>query len=135
MSLKVKLEMAWWNFKERCQRFLRGYSYSDVWSIDYWFMETVKPMLIHLRDHGCGVPGTLWNEEENSRDAWEAVLTEMIECLDMMNEDNVYRHLFGESWFGAIRTFEEWKQVQEVQHANKNRFFELFSEHFYNLWD
>ena len=135
MTLKLRIQFAWWNFKERWQRFIRGYSYGDVWSMDCWFMKTIKPMLIHLRDRGCGVPGNLWNEEEDSRKAWEAILTEMINCLDMMDEDKVYEALFGEDWFKRTSTYEEWQQVHEIQHANKDRFFELFSKYFYHLWD
>lgn len=132
--LKFKIEMALDRFRGRCQRFMRGYSYGDVWSMDYWFIATVKPMLTHLRDHGCGVPGILCNEED-CKAKWDAILTEMIECLDMMNEDNVYEKLFGKDWFEEIRTIEEWRKVNEIMDQNKARFFELFSEYFYCLWD
>ena len=49
---KIKWEVKdfWYDLRRRVQRFKRGYAYSDVWDIDYWFMGTVKPMLIHLRD-------------------------------------------------------------------------------------
>lgn len=135
MSLKFKIKMAWWNFRARCQRFMRGYSYGDVWDMDCWFIDTVKPMLIHLRDHGCGVPGNLWNEEEDSRKTWEAVLTEMIDCLTLMDEDNVYVHLFGEDWSKSPTKYEDWLLVRETRDKNKDRFFQLFSEYFYHLWD
>lgn len=46
-----------YELRTRCQRFRRGYAWSDVWDMDVWFMNTVKPMLIHLRDHGIGMPG------------------------------------------------------------------------------
>ena len=133
--LKFKIEMAWDRFRARCQRFMRGYSYGDVWDMDYWFMETVQPMLFHLRDYGIGIPGSLVVEGENKREAWEAVLTEMIECLNMMNEDYVYEELYGQYWYEEDLGLEDWERVGNVMEKNKTRFFELFSKYFYNLWD
>lgn len=139
--LKFKIEMAWDRFRARCQRFIRGYSYGDVWDMDHWFINTAKPILIHLRDYGIGIPGTLVVEGENERAEWEAILTEMIDCLTLMEEDNVYEHLFGKNWFDEIdysdnsRVLKEWQEVNEVMEQNKNRFFELFSKYFYHLWD
>ena len=77
----------WYGFRCRCQRFKRGWAYGDVWDMDVWFMRTAKPMLVHLRDYGIGIPGELVVDGENQRANWENVLTEMINCLDMMDED------------------------------------------------
>lgn len=126
--------------RARCQRFKRGYSYGDVWSMDYWFMSTVKPMLIHLRDYGISFPvGPSFTHQvdtENERGEWEAILTEMINCLDMMDDDKVQEHM-GFGYFGAWNDMssEDYKRLYEIREENKNRFFELFSEYFYDLWD
>lgn len=50
--IKNKLIYDFDSLRARCQRFKRGYSYGDIWDMDCWFMRTVKPMLIHLRDNG-----------------------------------------------------------------------------------
>ena len=119
--------------RARWQRFKRGYSYGDVWDIDYWFMRTVKPMLIHLRDHGMGIPFDLYLEgEENERAAWEDVLTEMIECLELMDKDAVEKYL-GIS--DDDYSVESYQKVNNLMDEKKNRFFELFCKHFYSLWD
>jgi hypothetical protein len=117
----------------RCQRFKRGYAYGDVWDIDCWFIRTIKPMLIHLRDHGIGVPWELYNHDsENERLYWDNILTEMIECLDLMSEDAAQQYLgIADDDYSA----ESYKKVNDFMDAKKNRFFELFSEHFYSLWD
>lgn len=123
----------WDNFRRRCQRFKRGYSYGDVWDMDCWFMDMVKPMLAHLRDYGIGIPGDLYLKgEENERAAWEAILTEMIECLTLMDEDEAQKYLgiADNDW-----SVESYKRVTDFMEENKNRFFELFSKHFYSLWD
>ena len=122
------------NLRARCQRFKRGYSWGDVWSLDFWFIHTVKPMLIHLRDHGIGVPNELYQEgAENERAAWEDVLTEMINCLDLMGEDNARRSLG--LWYGKSLTREDYQRIADTMETNKNRFFELFSKYFYSFWD
>ena len=132
--IKYKIDRLWYNFRCRCQRFKRGYAYSDVWDIDVWFMRTVKPMLIHLRDYGIGIPGELVVDGENQRANWENVLTEMINCLDMTDEDNVYESL-GFYDYDQLLSIEDYKRVGAIMEENKNRFFELFSKYFYYIWD
>lgn len=123
----------WDRFRRRCQRFKRGYSYGDIWDMDYWFMSTVKPMLTHLRDYGIGVPGALYLDgAENEREAWESILTEMIECLELMDEDNAQQHL---RIADDDHSIESYNRVWNLMLEKKNRFFELFSQHFYSLWD
>ena len=124
---------SWDRFRARCQRFKRGYSYGDIWDMDYWFMRTAKPMLIHLRDYGIGIPNDLYLDgAENERVAWEAVLTEMVECLTLMDEDEAQKYL-GIS--DDDYTSESYKKVYNLMKEKKDRFFELFSKHFYSLWD
>lgn len=118
--------------RARWQCFKRGYSYGDVWNIDCWFMRTVKPMLIHLRDHGCGIPGEFCIGDDGDRIHWENTLTEMIECLELMNEDNAEEYLGIENNYFSIDDYnKKWALMDE----KKNRFFELFSKYFYSLWD
>lgn len=125
------------SLKARCQRFKRGYSYGDVWDMDFWFIRIVKPMLTHLRDHGIGVPNELYLQDaDNERIIWENTLTEMISCLELMDEDNVYK-LLGykdDDWQSRLSP-KDYEAVYQVMEENKNRFFELFSKHFYSLWD
>lgn len=135
MKLYYRIQNALRDFR-RCQRFKRGYSYSDVWNMYDWFMRTVKPMLIHLRDYGFGVPNELYIEGDNGRINWENILNEMINCLEMMDEDNAYAFLgFCELDDYKRMTKEDRENVYRIMEENKNRFFELFSKYFYSLWD
>ena len=119
--------------RARCQRFKRGYSYGDVWDMDHWFKRMAKPMLTHLRDHGIGIPNELYqHDSENERAAWEAVLTEMIECLTLMDEDEAEKYL---GIADDDCTFASYKRVTDLMDEKKDRFFELFSKYFYCLWD
>ena len=130
--IKNTISDFWYDFRARCQRFKRGWSYGDVWDMDVWFMRTVKPMLAHLRDHGIGIPGEFCIGEDGNRIYWENTLTEMISCLELMDEDNAEKYL-GIS--DDNRSVESYKKVRDLMEENKNRFFELFSEYFYALWD
>lgn len=120
--------------RARIQRFKRGYSYGDVWDMDFWFMRTVKPMLIHLRDHGIGIPNELYLQDaDNERILWENTLTEMIGCLELMDEDGAAKHLGIENkerW-----SLEDYNKRWKLMEESKHRFFELFSKYFYCLWD
>lgn len=133
-QLKNKLIYDVDSLRARIQRFKRGYSYGDVWDMDYWFMRTVKPMLIHLRNHGIGIPNELYLQDaDNERILWENTLTEMISCLELMDEDNAEKYLGLENkerW-----SLEDYNKRWALMEENKNRFFELFSKYFYCLWD
>ena len=133
-KLKNKLIYDVDSLKARIQRFKRGYSYGDVWDMDFWFMRTVKPMLIHLRDRGCGIPNELYLQDvDNERILWENTLTEMISCLELMCEDGAAKHLGIENkerW-----SLEDYNNRWAVMEESKNKFFELFSKYFYCLWD
>ena len=132
-KIKNTISDFWYDFRARCQRFKRGYSYGDVWDMDFWFMRTVKPMLIHLRDHGTGIPNELYVNGENERIHWENILTEMINCLDMMDEDIVRKKL--RLNYGTSLSCEDYKLICDTMDKSKKRFFELFSYYFYHLYD
>lgn len=130
-KIRNEIREAKYNLKCKCQRFKRGYSNSDVWDMDTWFIDTIKPMLIHLKEHGCSYP-----MEFEDRDEWCAVLDEMIGCLILMSEDNVHKHLgfdYIDGWKYMMR--EDHARVYKAMNDNKNRFFELFNKYFYDLWD
>ena len=132
-KIKNKLIYGFDSLRARVQRFKRGYSYGDVWDMDFWFMSTVKPMLIHLRDHGIGIPSDLYMEGyEDERIDWENILTEMIDCLDLMHEDNAEKYLgiTDNDW-----SVDDYNKKWALMEEKKNRFFELFSKYFYSLWD
>lgn len=123
----------WDKFRARFQRFKRGYSYRDVWDMDYWFIRTVCPMLTNLRDYGISLPsGLSLPDTKNNRKVWEDILTEMIELLNLMDEDGAseYLGIADNDYSHASR-----KKVYALMVDSKNRFFELFSKYFFDLWD
>ena len=132
-KIRNKIVFGWDNFRARWQRFKRGYSYGDVWDMDCWFISMAKPMLTHLKNYGMSMPSELYQEDaENEREAWEAVLDEMIECLELMDEDNAQKHL---GIADDDYSYKSYQKVNDFMDEKKDRFFELFSKHFYSLWD
>lgn len=132
MKLNYRIQNALYNFRARYQRFKCGWAYGDVWDMDIWFIRVVKPMLAHLRDHGIGIPGEFCIGEDSNRIYWENALTEMISCLELMDESAAREHL-GIS--DSDYSFESYKKINDLMEENKDRFFELFSKYFFCLWD
>lgn len=111
-----------WKLRRNWQRFRRGWAYSDVWDIDYWFMEMLEPMLRHLKEHHFGNPFDYTDEE------WESRLGEMADHLHLMDEENVTEEIYG----GDATKF---KEIYETMQEHKEEFFEMFAHDFYALWD
>ena len=129
MKLYYKFRMFWYNVRARCQRFKRGWAYRDVWNMNDWFKNTIRPMLIYLADNHVGVPA----EFENNPGGWKEVLNKMATCLQFMDEDSVLVSLGIHDYKGM--TAADYKNVHKLMIEYKNRFFELFSEYYFDLWD
>lgn len=119
----------WTDLQYRCQRFKRGYASCDVWELRTWFVYTLKPMLQDLRIHRTGHPEALTDEE------WDEILGEMARLLDLMDiwDDKAVRNQLGVS--EADRSYETEMQISEQKREAAERFFQLFSKWFWDLWD
>ena len=104
--IKYELKYAW-------QRAWRGYDDSMVFNLDYGFVELYREILKDFKENLHGYPGTMTEEE------WDDVLDEMIGNLD-----RIYYVLFKSDNDDA-----------DLVEQEKDRFFELFKEHFWSLWD
>lgn len=123
MRLRFLIKEAKYNLRKRIQRFSHGYSDEDVWNMDTWFIETITPMLHQLKTRGLGIPPYLTEDE------WRDILSQMLNHLYFMNEDNVIKFL------GYSTTTKNYERINEILLDHKNKFFELFSKYFYDLWD
>ena len=110
-------------FHFRCQRFRRGWADSDLWNIDLWFIKTFEPMLRQFAQTSYSLPARYTMEE------WVSRINTMADALHFMLEDNVVEEKLG-GWDNY-----DYNRVSEILLENKNKFFELFSEDFWSLWN
>ena len=125
-KLNQALRRLRWDFQTRCQRFRRGYAAGDVSDMDVWFIHTVRPMLQEMLESTVGNPQTLTRAE------WEAILREMADCLDLMEEDGAQRYLHIPA---DACSPQDYCRIRSLMNEKKDRFFELFSTWFYCLWE
>ena len=128
--------------KMQLQRYKRGFADEDVWSMDVWFIHTVRPMLQQMRDTHVGSPASLGenyvNEEgvlvnDKCHEEWDAVLDKMIFLLGEMDEESCTKknpHEVGDDGW-----LKEEENIAKYRDDCKNEFFKLFSEFFWDLWD
>lgn len=115
----------WKVFKYKCERFKKGYADNDVFNLFAWFIDTVKPMLVQYKtEHWCRPCNMELSE-------WDSILSEMIGCLDLMDEHNAKAVTGVERYYDKL----DIELVEKTMEENKQRFFELFSKYFYDLWD
>jgi hypothetical protein len=82
------------DLKHFYQRAKKGYSYRDVWSIDYWFMEIMPKMLTDFKKniHGCpsqfttNSDGTKYQDFEKGMKDWKDIIERMKFCFMEMND-------------------------------------------------
>ena len=104
----------------------KGYDNVDTFDIFSKFIDRYSKILSKFKENHCGYPAHLTEKE------WEEILNEMLYHLYYMNEDNVEKELtreVPENWIPSGKT------IGSITCAHKDRFFELFSEFFYDLWD
>lgn len=131
------------NIKWFIQRGIRGYSDQDIWGMDYWFIETIIPMLKQLKNTKHGYPCNMTEEQ------WEKELDNMIYYFEEIDENKCSeKNEFEEDFQKTIwenydknkdEIREKWIQreyeISDYRTHMKDKAFKLFSKYFWNLWD
>ena len=110
-------------FEERMakQRAKRGFCDSDVWSIDFWFCNTISPMLKQLAKtmHGfhrldekgdfISPSGNLTDEEDEMyAKRWKDAILHLAFLADEMDEDKCsMKNPYEKEWHRVSRAFEK----------------------------
>lgn len=126
-SLKFKIKHAYWNTRDKIQKIVRGYSDTDINELYQWFIDTMRPMIKQFRKSTNSFPPSYLDEKE-----WDKTLKEMDNCLYMMDEQHVidyYKYKYDNL------TIEQSTKIYETMTKNKDKFFNLFKEHFYDMWN
>jgi len=119
------------NFRYNLQRFRRGYSDRDCWSIDYFLVDIIPKMLRQLKKNCHGCPGDLFDnkKKDNQCHKWDKVLIEMAEGFE--SGEKILNMEFMEDG----DTTEQWKKKQELLYKKFDTGMKLFVKYFFNLWD
>ena len=128
-ALGFEMKFAW-------QRAWRGYADPDAWDIFHEVTVTLPMLLRKLRQ--CH--HTLFVDPETnsalSLEETQAVMDELIFCLENCNEDVVYERLFGihpsdEMIYNKLR----WNQVPDEMKRCKHQAMLLLDKWLWQLWD
>lgn len=120
-----------------------GYDKYALWGTCDWFITTMRSILQEYRRSHRGYPILIDNYPPNSTDKdeqskrlreendkmWDDIIDHMIELLDLMDESNPKYE--ADSYHTSKGIDKQWEEMS----AAKNEFFELFSKHFFDLWD
>lgn len=102
-----------------------GYDEYATWGTYDWFIYTIKDILTTYRAQHEGYPVVSWNKEEQEafEKEFDTDIDTMIALLDDMDEENP-----------KYKGYDTDLMYDEMD-AAKDKFFELFSKHFYSLWN
>jgi len=129
---KMRLDEFKFKWGTKISRFRKGYAPCDVWNMNSWFINHAVPILKDLRKTTNGYPAGL------SEQAWDDVLTEMIEGFEIAKAVNGHDAIFKDDYNKANPSLQKVYRDQGIKLVSKkeyDRAFELFHEYFFNLWD
>ena len=72
------------NIKDVCMRARYGFTWSDVWNFDQWFLHVAPNMLRHMAAKGSAYPG---RPPFETPEKWRDWLNEMAHLLETGTED------------------------------------------------
>ena len=134
-----------WDIKYAWQRAWRGWDSRDIFNMNTCFIERQKEILKNYRKNHWGlfnVPAEYkdafkeyhFNEEET-----DMIIDIMIYHLELMNDDNVEKLLYGNNIYDDDYDPGEYgkryKRISIVVDQNKEAFMKLFNLFFWQLWD
>lgn len=145
------------NIRATYMRAKYGWTYSDVWNWDQWFMNVTPSMFRYLAEHSSAYPG---HEPFETPEKWCEWLNEMANLIetgreDWQDEHNEYYEAYLNESFERPKLGEDgmWhhipKEPTELSKKCRARTEELYkqgdrnvrfalsqiAEHFYNIWD
>ena len=156
-TLKWKLARPYWvarriiedtprEIKYSIQRAIRGYSISDLWSLDYAIARKVLPMLKAFRKmERAGIPTNMFEDPMNDHSdedfkkaekKFNDILDKMIYAFTFIlyEDDKKYSKYLGlEYEEGSDWRYKEGSH--EAAYEKHNEGLKLFGEHFRCLWD
>jgi hypothetical protein len=125
-KIKILIKERYWEIRYGFDRMRKGYDSADVFELFANFTKRYYKILIEYKKTHCGHPADMSEQE------WKDTLNEMIYHLYLMDEHNIHKEF-------RIGIFQDKPQdcntINKTMEKHKDKFFELFSKHFYDLWD
>ena len=149
----MKIKKLFRELKNKRQRAKKGYADSDLWNLDYWFLDIMPRMLKQFRDTTdsapvFSIPGATI---DNCHEKWREILDRMIFLLEEMDEYKCsYKNPYQEEFEELIESEDltqtimdsfmdkyNGEEINKAKHMElcKEEFFYLFSKYFYDLWN
>tara|TARA_Y100000034_G_C6558827_1_gene241756 strand:- start:93 stop:518 length:426 start_codon:yes stop_codon:yes gene_type:complete len=119
------------------QRGRRGWSDQDAWSVDYWLVDNLIPMLKRLKENKNGTPMSMFRKKDgvdkndNPTDKatqladlrWEYILNEIIYGLKCAKAIQELNYDYND------------KNRTKLLHKRVENTFTLIGKHLFSLWD
>ena len=115
-----------WEVRYGFERMRKGYDSVDVFDLFPQFTKRYYKILVEFKKIHDSHPMNMTEEE------WNDIINEMIYHLYFMDEYNIHK----EFETGMFRDkLQDYKTMDEIMNKHKDKFFELFSKYFYDLWN
>ena len=108
--MKRQIRNVYFNVKWWLQKWLRGFSDPEWWSLDTAIAEFTLPRLRHWNEHKCGHPADISFEE------WTKILSEI-------------------EWAMEKLVKEQTRADSKAEYERQQAAFELFGKYFTHFWD
>lgn len=128
------------DLKSRWQRSKRGWSDTDIWSIDTWFCDVVPGMLRHLADTHMGTPidfafVDVDNQiERKDSTNWPRTLRQMADDLEAVKRHDE-KWFYGDNPLYSRDSFDQCTEEEAIAYSKVKAGLVAFTEYFHSLWD
>ncbi|MBC8422059.1 MAG: hypothetical protein H8E03_01410 [Pelagibacteraceae bacterium] len=131
----------WWQkirpgaIKHYYQRAKQGYSYQDVWGMDYYMVETLLPMFETLKNDHMGISMAFY--EDDDHDETGHTTDEGDERAEQRRQNVFGEIIYGLKCAKKIHNVDYDYEKDEYEKLNKSvkRSFSLIGEYFFTFWD
>lgn len=127
-TIKFKLIDIKHEIKYICQRAFRGYDDVDWYDLSFEFIDKYRKILTKYKNSHTSVP----TEFLENPHMWSTTIELMLYYLDLMDVTYVEKLLCKDV---PEHMYPNMSVIREINAKYKDKFFELFSKYFYELWD
>ena len=128
------------NCRDAYRRMRYGWTYSDVWNWDDWFLTIVPDMFKHLAHYSMAYPGA---DPFSTPDEWQAWLLKVANLIEQSseewcNENNEYYEPFMNNFSdeeNRKKYFARQEELTNICHSNISEALTEIATHFYKIWD